>query len=264
MSDQRRSKSVEELKDRVRSQFGTHADRYATSTVHAQGESLKLLERFMAPRAEGYMLDVATAAGHTAMRFAPRVQRVIGVDLTRGTIEAAQTLAAERGISNLTFSVADAEALPFAEETFNLVTCRLAFHHMPNAEVAIAEMARVCRAGGWVGLVDNIVPEDQASATWINEFETIRDPSHHQLWPLSAIETLFERAGLTIEKSETLVKPMDFDQWTWRTEVLPADKTRLRAMLLDAPPAIHQWLAPSKADGRLQFNLVEGIIVGKK
>ncbi|RME49691.1 MAG: methyltransferase domain-containing protein, partial [Chloroflexi bacterium] len=149
-------------------------------------------------------------------------------------------------------------------ETFDIVTCRLALHHMPAAGQAIAEMARVCRTGGRVALADNIVPEDEDTATWVNRFETIRDPSHFRLWPLAAIVTMFEGAGLAIRAYETLTKMMDFENWAWRVDVPPADKARLRAMLFDAPPAVQQWLSPREVDGRLKFNLVEGVVLGRK
>lgn len=251
-------------KARVQQQFGAYADRYATSAVHARGESLDRLVDLVQPQSDDLLLDVATAAGHTALRFATHVRQVVGADLTPPTLETARRLAHERGQANLTFVAADAEHLSFPAETFDIVTCRLALHHMPDAARAIAEMARVCRTGGRVALADNIVPEDEDTAAWVNQFETIRDPSHFRLWPLPAIVGMFEAAGLHVAERQTLTKTMDFENWAWRMDVPPADKGRLRAMLFDAPPAVQQWLSPREVDGRLKFNLVEGVVLGRK
>ena len=257
-------RSAGETKSRVQRQFGAHVERYATSAVHARGQSLDRMAELVRPRSADQLLDVATAAGHTALRFAPHVRHVVGADLTPATLETARRLSQERGQTNLSFTAADAERLPFPDETFNVVTCRLALHHIPDAPRAIAEMGRVCRAGGQVVLADSVVPDDEATAAWINEFETIRDPSHHRIRSLAAVSAMFEAAGLVVEERETLTKSMDFDNWTWRMDVPPADKARLRNMLLDPPPAVQQWLAPDEIDGRLRFNLVEGVIAGRK
>lgn len=254
----------DEIKARVQQQFGAHADRYAISAVHARGESLQRMVDLVRPRADDMVLDVATAAGHTALRFATHARHVIGADLTPATLETARWLSRERGRGNLTFVAADAEGLPFPAETFDAVTCRLALHHMPNPAKAIAEMSRVCRAGGHVALADNIVPDDEAAAAWINTFETVRDPSHYRLWPLGVITAMFEAAGLAVEAQETLTKFIDFEDWTWRVDVPSAGKAQLRTMLFEAPPVVQQWLAPGETDGRLRFNLVEGVVLGRK
>lgn len=258
------NRQPDETKARVQQQFGAHAERYVTSAVHARGESLDRMVEMARPRSDNRVLDVATAAGHTALRFAARARHVIGSDLTLATLETARRLSHERAQANLTFVGADAERLPLRDESFDIVTCRLALHHMPDAPQAIAEMARVCQRGGHVALADNIVPDDEDTAAWINRLETVRDPSHHRIWPLSKIIAMFEDAGLVVDAQATLTKSMDFENWTWRMDVPPAAKTRLRSMLLDAPAAVKSWLAPSRTDGRLTFNLVEGVVVGRK
>ena len=69
-------------KELVQKQFGEHAEAYATSRVHAQGASLKRLVELIQPQADWRVLDVATAAGHTAYAFAPHVAHVTATDLT--------------------------------------------------------------------------------------------------------------------------------------------------------------------------------------
>ncbi|MEO0619799.1 MAG: methyltransferase type 11, partial [Pseudomonadota bacterium] len=65
-----------------RHQFGVNAEKYATSAVHAKGASLAALVTAMAPEPDWRLLDVATAAGHTALAFAPHVAEVVAGDLT--------------------------------------------------------------------------------------------------------------------------------------------------------------------------------------
>lgn len=253
---------------RVQRQFGAHAERYATSAVHARGRSLERMVDLCDPQSGDRILDVAAAAGHTAIRFASVIRdaptsQVVAVDLTQETIVVAQRLVEERRLHNVWFARADAERLPFPAAAFDLVTCRLALHHVPDAASAIAEMARVCRPSGQVALADNIVPDNAETAAWIDAFESIRDPSHHRLWSLDAVTDMFERAGLDVVARETLYKEMDFHGWAWRMDVPASDRARLRAMLLDAPPEVRRWLNPVERDGELVFNLIEAVVVGR-
>ena len=61
-----------EIKKKVQSQFGQNAEAYATSTVHVRGASLSRIVELARPEATDRALDVATAAGHTAIAIAPR------------------------------------------------------------------------------------------------------------------------------------------------------------------------------------------------
>ena len=66
----------------IRSQFGVAASDYATSEVHAKGESLARIVELAAPQHPWRALDVATGAGHMAAAFAPHVANVVASDIT--------------------------------------------------------------------------------------------------------------------------------------------------------------------------------------
>ena len=184
----------------IQQQFGPNADKYVTSTVHAGGASLQRLVELTHPQQDWLVLDVSTGAGHTALTFAPKVARVIATDLTPQMLSTAQRLASERGSGNIEFKPADAHSLPFEENTFDLVTNRITLHHYTDARKAIAEMARVCKPGGMVALVDNIVPPDKQIAGYINHFEKMRDPSHNWAYPAPRLEAYFAEVGLKVEQ----------------------------------------------------------------
>ena len=146
-------------KDLVQQQFGAHAAAYATSTVHAKGASLGRLVELVKPERNWQALDIATGAGHTAAAFAPHVARVIASDLTEEMLQEAAKLAAGKGFANMETARADAEALPFEDARFDLVTCRIAAHHFPDVPTFVGEVWRVLKAGGTFALVDNISPD---------------------------------------------------------------------------------------------------------
>ncbi len=255
---------MDDSNKRIQQQFGTHADKYVTSDVHAKGESLARLVELTHPQANWQVLDVSTGAGHTALTFAPKVARVVACDLTPQMLDAAQKLAKERSITNVEFKPADAHALPFEDNSFDLVTNRIALHHYTDARKAIAEMARVCKSGGLVALTDNIVPPDKVTAGHINHFEQVRDRSHNWEYPVARLEAMFADAGLKVEHSEAFSKEMEFDPWADRTSTNAETKAELRQWLRNAPEPVREWLTPRWDGDKVFFALHEAIIIGRK
>jgi ubiquinone/menaquinone biosynthesis C-methylase UbiE len=118
---------------------------------HSIADSIEHCVICLAPRPGERVLDVATGTGWAARRVAARGAAVVGVDLGADLIEAAKAFAADAKLA-IDFRVGDAEKLPFEDESFDLVisTCGVMFVRDPNA--AAAELARVCRKGGRLGL----------------------------------------------------------------------------------------------------------------
>jgi ubiquinone/menaquinone biosynthesis C-methylase UbiE len=253
-----------ENKARVRAFFGANASAYITSTTHAQGESLARIVALAAPAAQDVVLDVATGAGHNALSFAPHVQQVVATDLTPQMLTEARQLAGTRRVRNVRFCQGDAEHLPFASNSFGVVTSRIAPHHFPDVARAVREMARVCQAGGCVAIVDNITPEEEATAAYINAFETCRDPSHHWAYSLTQWRTFFGQAGLTLAAEETLIKPMNFAAWTARFGLEDDVIEDLRQQLFNAPLPVRAHLQPRLEGQEVYFNLIEGLFIGRK
>lgn len=267
------------VKSTVQSQFGANAEKYATSPVHAKGASLARLVELVQPRQSWRVLDIATAAGHTALTFAPHVAEVIASDITPQMLEQASKLANERGINNLTTVQADAENLPFANNSFDLVTCRIAAHHFPHIPAFLAEVRRVVKPGGIFALVDNLAPgrdspptqqqftdaELQDAASAYNAFEKLRDPSHARSLPLPEWHDLIAAAGLVERHCELLAKPMAFQPWAERMlgTQNPGSIGYLKAILTTAPPALRAFLQPHDRDGKLIFSEHEALIIAQ-
>jgi ubiquinone/menaquinone biosynthesis C-methylase UbiE len=253
----------DEQKAKVQAQFGGAAEGYATSQVHAQGESLTILSELIATQPDWQALDVATGAGHTALRFAPRVARLVATDITASMLAKTAELAAARGLNNVETRYADAEALPFDDNSFDLVTCRIAMHHFPNPRQAIAEFARVLKAGGIVGLADNVTVPDKQAAGYYNAYEKLRDPSHHWVYPLVRLQAMFEEAGFVIEATRQISKEMEFQQWADRMHVSAQTKEKLLEMMRQLPEALVPLLAPRWTEDTMYFSLWEAVIIAR-
>lgn len=258
--------------DKVQRQFGANAAAYASSRVHAQGESLSRLVQMAQPQKAWRALDVATGAGHTALTLAPHVAAVVATDITSEMLQMAAAQAASAGVSNVSFRQASAEALPFADSCFDLVSCRIAAHHFSDVDRFMAESARVLKPGGLLAVVDNIVPGSglkgkkarltRLAGEYINAFEKLRDPSHNRCLSLHQWEKAFRRAGFRLLHQELLAKTLSFGSWAARMGVSDENAIRLRAMLTQAPAEVGRFLTPQMADDRISFRLTEAILIG--
>jgi ubiquinone/menaquinone biosynthesis C-methylase UbiE len=262
-------------KSLVQQQFGAHAAAYATSFVHAKGASLGRLVELVQPKNDWQALDIATGAGHTAAAFAPHVARVIASDLTEQMLAEAAKLAAAKGLTNMETARADAEALPFQDGRFDLVTCRIAPHHFPDIPTFVAQVRRVLKAGGTFALVDNISPdalstpgfspaELQDAALTYNAFEKLRDPSHGRCLSMSEWSEALTDAGFVVLHTERLPKDMEFDPWAERMGTDKATIAGLRAMLTEGSAALKAFLKPRLEEARLWFTLDEAILISRK
>ena len=248
-------------KSLIKEQFGANAAAYVTSKPHAKGASLARLVELVQPQLHWEMLDIATAAGHTAFVFAPHVAHVWATDITPEMLVLAQQQVEERGLTNVTVETADAEALPYDDASFDLVTCRIAPHHFGNVDLFVREAARVLRPGGILAVVDNVVPSD-AAGDYVNAFEKLRDPSHGRCLTINEWRTIYQATGLPIVQHETLTKQMDFDKWAARHD--PTMQQFLRAMLSEVQGKAAAFLQPTLSEKGTTFTLQEAIIIGQQ
>ena len=249
-------------KNAVRSAFGANAAAYAVSKVHAQGASLQRLVELARPQPHWRALDVATAAGHTAFAVAPHVAQVIATDITPEMLAEGRKLAAAKAIANVNFETADAEALPYPANSFELVTCRIAPHHFPNVTAFVAECYRVLTPGGICLVVDNVAPAGPISEQ-VDAFEQLRDPSHIHCLSIEAWIAHFTAAGFTQLQWEEAPKLLEFDDWADRMQVSGERRTLLRT-LITAGPGSEAFLRVHEREGKLHFFLSEMILAGTK
>lgn len=249
-----------DAKDAVRTQFGRQASCYTVSDVHRESDGLATLVRLASPSPEDHALDVATGTGFTALALAPHCHRVVGLDFTPAMLREAATLRYARGASNLIFCLGDAEALPFRDGAFDIVTCRHAAHHFPDLRRALAEMARVVRPGGRVLLDDTCAPEDPTLAALMNAWERRRDRSHAANRPPSRLKGMLEQSGLEIEAATMAEVPQVFNDWVRRSGMAPADAEELRRDFVAAPADARAAFRIHGQGPRVRFSWDEVII----
>jgi SAM-dependent methyltransferase len=98
------------------------------------------------------VLDVAAGTGNASLPAAARGASVTACDLTPELLEAGRRRADAEGLQ-LEWVEADAERLPFADESFDVVMSAIGVMFAPHHQAAADELVRVCRPGGTVGLL---------------------------------------------------------------------------------------------------------------
>jgi ubiquinone/menaquinone biosynthesis C-methylase UbiE len=129
-----------------------------TSALAFRGRRRKVYDELIAaiaPPPGGHVLDVGCGPGFLAKRLASVVGpagRVEGIDPSQEVIDHAR----RRAAANTTFSVGDAQALPYEDQCFDYVFCTLVLHHLPREDrtQALREICRVLKPGGMVLIGD--------------------------------------------------------------------------------------------------------------
>jgi ubiquinone/menaquinone biosynthesis C-methylase UbiE len=252
-------------KNREPQRFGRFAEGYVTSKTHAKGAELERLLEIARPQSSWVVLDIATGGGHTALKFAPLVQRIVATDISSKMLSAARNFIDRADIENVTFASAKAEAMPFDEEIFDLVTCRIAAHHFSDCTAFLRESVRLLKKGGCLLLQDLTVPEDEKSAGDVEKFESLRDPSHRRAYSPAQWVKMFENAGLQVVTKEVIAKRHEFIPWVQRQGGTEDTIRRLTAIIADAAPEVIEWMQPVDF-GTTQASFVNRhiIIAGKK
>lgn len=111
---------------------------------------------------DAHLLDVGAGPGTITLDFAGRVGRVTAVEISEEALSLSRGLAAERGVTNIEFSVEDVHALSFADDTFDVVHAHQVLQHVGDPVQALSEMRRVTKPGGIVAARD----ADYAGFIW--------------------------------------------------------------------------------------------------
>src|SRR6185437_3175655 len=114
----------------IADQFTRQAPGFARSPALHNKEALDLLVHAAKPQPSDVTLDVACGPGSVVLALAGRVAQAAGLDATEAMLDEARQAAARNGILNVAWHRGDAYALPFADATFDIVSCRFAMHHL--------------------------------------------------------------------------------------------------------------------------------------
>ena len=238
--------SREEQKNLVREQFTRTAQIFGDYAVASRVAEAERLARMVKAGPAGRAIDLACGPGTLALRFARHVRWICGLDLTPAILERARRSAAAEGLTNLDFAIGDAQALPFADGSLDIAVTSYALHHFSDPARTVAEMARVLRRGGRVGILDIFLPSDPAVSALNNRIEIIRDASHTRTLAREEFQSLFAANGLRVIETAVEENTRSFDHWMLVAGSKPGDPAYAEARrLMEASiPGDAAWFHP--------------------
>lgn len=221
--------------DLILDQFTQQAIPFSDAPSMRDEAAIKLLIDAAQTKYSDRSLDVACGPGMVALAFARVVQQAIGLDATPAMLTRAKELQRNQSLHNIEWHEGDATSLPFPDNTFDIVTCRFAFHHLENPSTCLREMLRVAKLGGSIVVCDAIASSDAAKADAFNTMERLRDPSTVRFLTLLELRQLLTSAGQTM-RSETPYRVPAELEGLMRTSfpATPENAERVRRMIIDS------------------------------
>ena len=199
-------------------------------------------------------MDLGTGAGFTAFAMSEISQRVVATDITRPMLEQTRRLGRERGLTNLQLSRNAAEFLPFADNSLDMVTSRVAGHHFDDLDRALDDVRRVLKAARALVMADSVSPEDGAVAAWMNDIELRRDFSHVKNRKVSELEAMIAIRGMSIVERRSPRIYLGFNAWVARTATPKDEVQMLRRAFFEAPDPVREAFQIEPVNGDINFS----------
>ena len=208
---------------KILERFGRTAGVFSDFVLSARAQDMRKVVAWLKPEKEAHVLDVACGPGTLALAFAPEVAGVIGLDLTPEMLRRARKEAESSPLANCRFCRGHAESLPFADGTFDIVSCAYSFHPLTQPERVFREMLRVTKPRGRALVVDIFAPEEDDRAGRQNQIERLRDPSHARTLKLSELTAASRVCGGGGSSPEWFLfdRDRDFEDWMAVARVKP-------------------------------------------
>jgi ubiquinone/menaquinone biosynthesis C-methylase UbiE len=181
------------------------------------------------------ILDIGTGIGLLPLLVSEDgAKQVVGIDISPEMLEQAEYLRLSRAndaTARVTFRLAPAHALPFREEFFDAVTCRLVLNHVRRPERIIKEIVRVLRPGGILILAELLGVDNSVKRATQNAIEERRNAAHVAARGTEQYNKLLTDAGFQIEAKEVISFERELEEWLAIYHADRADAVVVREMI---------------------------------
>jgi ubiquinone/menaquinone biosynthesis C-methylase UbiE len=228
-------------------QFGSNAEYYLASAVHAKGGELERLVAMVQQMPAVRALDLGCGAGHVAYALARGgASRVVAYDPSSAMLRVVGEEARRRGHAALETMTGTAETLPFEDGCFDLVVTRYSAHHWANVPRALEECARVMAPGGRLVVIDVVAPEAPLLDTSLQVIEFLRDASHVRDYRISEWREMQRAAGFAASSVNSWKTSIDFATWVARIGTPPSRVAALHTVFPALPREAQDYFRVSE------------------
>lgn len=168
-------------------------------TLLLRKKAARFLNSYLKPHQK--ILDVATGTGLHACECAKLGHQVVGIDLSREMLEQAKKKC--NSTLELSFQIADATHLPFADDSFDASTISLGLHDMPYETdlLVLKEMKRVIKKFGEILIVDYMEPKKHFIARFSHRIVSLYETIDYKPFIERGLGAILNEVGLKINKS---------------------------------------------------------------
>jgi SAM-dependent methyltransferase len=139
--------------------------------------------------------------------------------------------------------VGSAEAMPFQDSEFDLVTCVNTLHHVAEPALTLAEMARVLAPGGSIVIQDYLADPDPERAERWETVERLRDHGHRRLPRAGEVAGMLAPHGLVLEAEMRWDSTWQVDPWLAMSATPAADADEVRRLIGADSFSMTSWRA---------------------
>jgi ubiquinone/menaquinone biosynthesis C-methylase UbiE len=215
----------------IQDQFTRQAHVFSASPELHNDAVLSLFVNTAKPAPGDRMLDIACGPGTVVAAFSPYVAHAEGLDATAAMLAEAKTLSEANALANVQWRQGSVYSLPYPTNSFDIVTCRFAFHHFEDPRAAFSEMVRVASSAARIVLGDAVVSDDKEKADAFNKMERFRDPSTVEFRTLDFLRNLFVEAGLGSPAIERFQVPYLAHEFVERSFPVREDRAGLLRLI---------------------------------
>jgi ubiquinone/menaquinone biosynthesis C-methylase UbiE len=225
---------------------------------HVREQRLRHLLKFAALTAGQRVMDVGTGTGRLALLLAEEGDHeVVGIDVSPAMLEVAEYFrlsSSSPAAKQVSFRLASAQRMPFRNESFDAVVCRLVLHHSQKPDRILQEVMRLLKPGGTLIFADLLGPDDPVKRATQNTIEARRNPSHVAAQSAEQYRKLISNSGFTIENEAVAVFEQDLEEWLADLESNPASRSVVREMMEAGLETDAAGLNVRRHSGKLVFD----------
>jgi ubiquinone/menaquinone biosynthesis C-methylase UbiE len=248
-------------RDVILDQFTRQASPFANAPAIRNQEALRRIVVMAEAGGDDTALDVACGPGLLVCAFAKVVRHAMGIDVTPAMLEQARLEQKRTGLGNVTWQLCNIPPLPFADQTFSIVTSRFALHHLLDPLAVLKEMRRVCLPGGRIVIADSAPSPEKADA--FNAMERLRDPSHVRAMPVEQLRDLFREAGLAEPRQEFYRLEGELEDLLQRSFPNAGDADRIRKIFEASLADDALDMATRRREGKLYFGFPVALLAAQ-